>query len=549
MISVYEPDPSNGNTLTLQTSYTYNIFNQPLVITAISGAQTRTYAYDDLGRATSVQTPETNQVAYQYQYNNFGLVNQRTDPRGVITAYNYDNLNRLSSISYNVGSTGVTATPGVAFTYDQGGSAAYALGRLTSITDGVGSEAYTYNNLGEMTQLQKVISGTAYITGYAYNLAGQLSSITYPSTRVVQQSYDTIGRLCAVGTSGSTCASGTTYATSFAYNAAFQVTGFNYGNGVAAAFGYTPDRLLLQSLAYSKGGSSLFSTNYWYKTDSTNCPNAPAGNNGQIQCITDNVDSGRTVSYSYDSLYRLTSAVTNGSANYVKWGLTWAYDRYGNRLSQSSTYDSPPTNSLSFANPGGAQTNRPDGMCFDANGNLTAESGTCPPAAPTYAYDAENRLIAYSGAAGAYTYDGNNLRVKKVAGSTSTVYIFSGTKVIAEYDNGAAPASPSREYIYSGADAPGENRRRRFHLLPPGPALQPRPHGFQRQRSRPARPLPLRRHLVRIRHHHQAEIHQLRTRLRIEQRLRHGPFLHQPIRPLLFPRPTRRFREKSSVFE
>jgi len=52
---------------------------------------------------------------------------------------------------------------------------------------------------------------------------------------------------------------------------------------------------------------------------------------------------------------------------------------------------------------------------------------------------------------GAYTYDGNNLRVKKVAGGATTVYIFSGSKVIAEYDNGAAPASPSREYIYSGA--------------------------------------------------------------------------------------------------
>jgi RHS repeat-associated protein len=43
------------------------------------------------------------------------------------------------------------------------------------------------------------------------------------------------------------------------------------------------------------------------------------------------------------------------------------------------------------------------------------------------------------------------LRVKKVAGGTTTVYIFSGSKVIAEYDNGAAPGSPSREYIYSGA--------------------------------------------------------------------------------------------------
>jgi len=43
------------------------------------------------------------------------------------------------------------------------------------------------------------------------------------------------------------------------------------------------------------------------------------------------------------------------------------------------------------------------------------------------------------------------LRVKKaVTGGNTTVYIFSGSKVIAEYDNGAAPGSPSREYIYSG---------------------------------------------------------------------------------------------------
>jgi RHS repeat-associated protein len=41
--------------------------------------------------------------------------------------------------------------------------------------------------------------------------------------------------------------------------------------------------------------------------------------------------------------------------------------------------------------------------------------------------------------------------VKKASGSATTVYIFSGSKVIAEYDNGAAVGSPSREYIYSGA--------------------------------------------------------------------------------------------------
>lgn len=67
-----------------------------------------------------MKTPETNQVAAQYLYNNFGLVTQRTDPRGVITTYGYDNLNRLSGITYNMNTTGVTATPGVTLTYDQG---------------------------------------------------------------------------------------------------------------------------------------------------------------------------------------------------------------------------------------------------------------------------------------------------------------------------------------------------------------------------------------------------------------------------------------------
>ena len=44
----------------------------------------------------------------------------------------------------------------------------------------------------------------------------------------------------------------------------------------------------------------------------------------------------------------------------------------------------------------------------------------------------------------------NGLRVEKVAGGTTTVYIFSGAKVIAEYPSGGNPTSPSREYVYAG---------------------------------------------------------------------------------------------------
>lgn len=40
--------------------------------------------------------------------------------------------------------------------------------------------------------------------------------------------------------------------------------------------------------------------------------------------------------------------------------------------------------------------------------------------------------------------------MKKVSGGTTTVYVFSGPQVIAEYLNGATPSSPTREYVYSG---------------------------------------------------------------------------------------------------
>jgi len=142
-------------------------------------------------------------------------------------------------------------------------------------------------------------------------------------------------------------------------------------------------------------------------------------------------------------LSRLSTAVTTGSTGYPKWGLSFTYDRYGNRTAQTVTAGTAPSSSLSIA----AATNRITGYTYDANGNLTVEPFV--PSNNNYTYDGENRLVTFaSGSASAtYTYDGGNLRVKKVSGSTTTVYVFSGSKVIAEYANG----SLSKEYVYSGS--------------------------------------------------------------------------------------------------
>lgn len=297
------------------TLYTYDPFDD---LTQVSqGVQLRTYAYDGLQRLTSSTTPEVGNATYTYT--DFGQILSMTDARGMITNYGYDSLNRLSQVSYNVGSSGVPATSRVTLTYDQGGAAANAMGRLTTMTDGVGSESYTYNAMGLTTQIAKVISGTTYTLKYGYNLAGEATGLTYPSNRVVQQSFDSIGRLAQIQSQG------VTYLTNISYNGASQPLGFTYGNGDTAAYSYN-SRKQLASIAYKQGNNALFSLAYQYTSTPTS-----ADNNGQIRLITDSLDSSKSTTYTYDPVGRLRTAV-NG-----QWGFSWGYDRYGNRLNQTLT--------------------------------------------------------------------------------------------------------------------------------------------------------------------------------------------------------------------
>ena len=139
-----------------------------------------------------------------------------------------------------------------------------------------------------------------------------------------------------------------------------------------------------------------------------------------------------------------------------KWGLSWSYDRYGNITPENQTYGAPPHFSVTVT----ASTNQIFGApyTYDSGGNLLTDGNN------TLKYDAENHVVSASngGTSGTYTYDapfasrmlsrdGNNVRVKKVSGANTTVTIYSGGVVLAEYLNGAAPGSPTNEYIYAGS--------------------------------------------------------------------------------------------------
>jgi len=83
--------------------------------------------------------------------------------------------------------------------------------------------------------------------------------------------------------------------------------------------------------------------------------------------------------YGYDSFNRLVS-MSNPSGQLY----SYAYDRYGNRWSQSALQGG-----FSFNQPFSASTNQitATGFTYDAAGNLTSDGSS------TYAYDAEGNLL------------------------------------------------------------------------------------------------------------------------------------------------------------
>jgi len=553
LIEVDEPSGAGGLTSANYTNYAYDILDN---LTSVSeGAQTRSYTYDGLSRPTQGTTPEGGQVKYSY----FATATTpcsgvpanpcaKTDARQIVTTYTYDSANRLIGKSYNISSMPnvCTTTNGASarVCYSYGTSpAGYNIGHLLTMTDPSGSETYSYDRIGRITQLAKVVGSSTYTTKYAYNTGGQPVQITYPSGRNVYYTYDNAGHLCLVSSaSNGSCTAAAFYLSvpSVKYDAAGRPLAAVYGNGVVATAVYSPQRSQLTNLSYGSTlsttsssviedggichngcipqrasftvastagfqvndtvtvsgdsnsafdgtytvysipsgtviwliggggevgttgsggtltdldavGTSLLALNYYYQVDSANCPKATTANNGQIQCINDmstsvTGDAGRSVSYTYDFLGRLSGGSTTGSTQYPAWTVSETYDRYGNLSKQNGTNSPPIALSVSPAN---NQINT-TGYQYDASGNLTT---TPNPGGTSYVYDGEECLTVYTSAASnaTYTCDGSGARVQKVVTGTNavnTVYVRSGGRVIAEYDNGAAVTSPTREYLF-----------------------------------------------------------------------------------------------------
>jgi RHS repeat-associated protein len=380
-------EPDNSGQLTLTTTYNYlPAGGQPgLVIT--QGSHSITYVYDTLGRTVSDTYPENGTTTYAYDDN--GNVIQKTDARGYMTNYVYDELNRLTSKTHQ-NDGGVT--PSVSMAYD---TATNGTGRPASWTSGANSGSSTYDIMGRSISESLSIAGDTQSMQWSYIQGGELITTTYPNGFTTTNGYDSVGNLETIGSSFAG-----NLVTNVDRNSGGAWTLVNYGNGVSNARTFN----LNMQLASIRVSSA---TDYFYKAYGYN---EGVANNGKIAAITDNLNSSKSISYTYDEINRLATAATSGP----DWGLSWSYDRYGNRLSQNVTKGTAPSNSLSI----NSTNNRVSTWTYDAVGNVTNDGRN------TYAYDAENRVISINNGATTYTYGAGSSRLTKTTGGTTTRYYF-----------------------------------------------------------------------------------------------------------------------------
>ncbi|WP_158942887.1 RHS repeat-associated core domain-containing protein [Granulicella sp. S190] len=289
------------------TTYGYNGLNDLTGVTqsGLSGetARNRSFGYNSLSQLITASNPETGTVCYGLWngstcingYDANGNLVAKTDARGITVNYGYDALNRMTTKVASDGSFYYQ------YMYDLS-SQTNSIGRLAYESNDVNaSGAYNYDAMGRVTSRSYCVPSNCSLTIQAqatYDLAGNMTSQTYPDGRTISQSNDGSGRISSITYTGwNGNGHSTPYlsvAASGGYDPAGHLINATMGDGLGISAGYD-SRERVQSLLYGTSTNLLWGKGYqWYP-------------NSNLQSYTD-AYTGISRQFTYDNLNRLQSA-------------------------------------------------------------------------------------------------------------------------------------------------------------------------------------------------------------------------------------------------
>ena len=322
-----------------------------------------------------------------------------TRPSGATVTTTDDLDGRASSIACSSGA------PNVTIGYDSVGE------RTAMTTSGVSTDSWAYNSLGETTSATRA----ARTVAYNYDSVGRLATIAYPnSAGTVTEGYD--------GTSGqwTSVTDPHSVTTSYTYNSDGAIAERTDPGSLTTAYTYDPGGNPTD-ITLTQGTSTVVAD--WAYTMTAN---------EQLSAVT-STNVGDTQTYSYNSLNQASGiADTTHTAN----NASYAYDTADNPTTlgaRRQTFNAGNELCTSGPSTSGSCTTTPSGYTgytYNTNGDRCAAgpaAGSCTPTGSgytTYTYNAASQLTAVTGAdaahSGAYSYDGDGLRLSKTVNSVAT---------------------------------------------------------------------------------------------------------------------------------
>lgn len=420
------------------SQYQYNVKNQLTLNTTPNGATTQ-FSYDDFGNVLSEISNDRGTL--NYSYNTTNNVTSIVDANGNTRNMSYDAIGRLTNITFPT-----DTSSDLTFAFDGNLPNQNGTGLLTQLSDANGNITYYHDGLGNITEDIRTINGNAFQIGYQYDANSRLTAITYPTGRIIEYDYDTVGNVLSVASKESITSASVNLLTNVKYQPFGPLTDGDFGNNQTINVGYDT-AMRITDWDVNVNSNAVQSLDYNYDS---------AGN---ILGLLDNVVPVQSQTFTYDKLHRLDLAVSSyGNEDF-------SYDANGNRIQltdsiESSSYDySPNSNQLMSVNTSASTWN----YIRDNNGSLVSKldgSGE----GLLYGYNQAGRLTSITNRIvippkgkgkpktedtllATYTYNGLGQRASKIIGGDTIIYLYGlSGELIAEAD---AQGVIKVEYTYA----------------------------------------------------------------------------------------------------